>query len=239
LLTGTIAGLERGARVEGPVLDALCNALQTLFDYPESELRAVHLQAAPLELVVELDRLAYTPGFSPQSGRWQPAQLADLLTYLPAASPLALYGRALIWVYLAAVLHAQPARCHQFDPRLGWVTPTAVRITTGRGSPQFNWSQRPLSGGETLLEVTFAGEHYLDYAELKSVQAPALTGTGGLILSGRLPLWLLTGLALAYRPFVAWLAVDYPPLAQAVVVAANDNSAYRPGDVVSRQTDAG
>jgi CRISPR-associated protein Csx3 len=220
LLTGTIAGLVRGERIEGPVVAALCDALQTLFDYPESELRTAHLQAAPLELVVELDRLAYTPGFSPQSGRWQPAQLADLLTYLPAATPLALYGRAPIWVYMAAMVHARPARCHQFDPRLGWVAPTPVQLARGRVSRQIDWVQRLLPGGETLLEVNFAGEPYLDYSELKRVRAPAYSGAGGLIISGRPPMWLLTGLALAYCKTTPWLAVNYPPLGQAVVVAA-------------------
>lgn len=220
LLTGTIAGLERGTHAEGPMVNALCDALQRLFDYPDRDLRAVHFRNAPLELVMKLDRLAFTPGFSPASGRWRPDQLPDLLRHLPAATPLALYGRSPIWVYMAVMIHASPARCYQFDPRLGWVTPTPVQLTRGKASRHFNWSPRLLPGGATWLEITFAGEHYLDYYELKRVRAPAHSGADGLIISGRLPMWLLAGLALAYCKAAPWLAVYYPPGKVSVVVAS-------------------
>ena len=233
LLIGTIAGLERGTRAEGPMVNALCDALRRLFDYPDSDLRALHRRAVPVAMVdmVELDRLHATLGLSPHDGNWRAEQLPALLNYLPAATPLAFYGRAPIWVYMAAMIHARPSPSHQFDPRLGWVTPTPVQLSRGSASRHFNWSLRLLPGGETWLEITFAREHYLDYYELKRVRAPAHTEAGGLIISGRLPMWLLTGLALAYCTAAPWLAVYYPPSKVSVVVSSQ-SAAHPVGRII-------
>nr|HMN29802.1 CRISPR-associated protein Csx3 [Caldilineaceae bacterium] len=77
--------------------------------------------------------------------------------------------------------------------------------------------------------------HYLDYGELDSLQAPVPAGTGGVVLSGRPPFWLLTGLAIAYFRMVPWLAVFYPPLNRAIVVFSRD-PAYQLGQTVQART---
>ena len=64
LLTGVIAGLNRHDAVANPVVDALTAQLSSLFAANQGELRRRHLQDAPVELAVDLDRLALTLGWS-------------------------------------------------------------------------------------------------------------------------------------------------------------------------------
>jgi CRISPR-associated protein Csx3 len=231
-LSGMIAGLERGHTINGPMIEALANQVAALLAYPEAELRAAHLRAAPAEfLVVEVDRMGRTLGLEPESHRWQPHQLPRLLDYLPAATPLALYGRAPNWVYTAAALHAYPATCTHFDPRLGWVTPLQVILRANPCSDQVQWSQR-LSLPYCCLDVTFTTEHFLDHTEVNPLQAPDITLEHGLVISGKLPYWLLIGLVVAYWPVTPWLAIYYPPLNQAVVVASRHPD-YQVGQLVA------
>jgi len=72
---------------------------------------------------------------------------------------------------------------------------------------------------------------YLDYDQALNLSAPTPEPGLGVVLSGKLPHWLYTGLALAYRA-APWVAVYQPQLGCAVV-AYSAGPAYAVGDCVS------
>lgn len=57
---------------------------------------------------------------------------------------------------------------------------------------------------------------YLDYDKLQGAAIPVIASERGVILDGKLPYWLWTGLALAYRA-APWLAVYQPQVGDVVV----------------------
>ncbi len=211
VLEGTLKGLERGSRADGPAFEALVARLADLFRAASHGLRRRHLESAPIELVVDLDRLARSLGRDPI--RWQPEELPTVLDHLPPGEPLALYGRGPNWLYAATAAHTLPAPFWLFDARLGWVEAPAIRCGP---SPALN--------SLVLLEVSaldawmlsfFLPSAYLDItdADRLAVPPPLKRGT---ILSGKLPLWLWAALARSLE--APWVAVTQPQLPGAVVV---------------------
>jgi CRISPR-associated protein Csx3 len=232
ILRGQIHGLVRQQRVAGPMLQALATRLARLFAYTPAELREAHLEAAPAELVVEIDRLGRTLGLVRAAEvRWEPADLPPLLAYLPPGEALASYGRGPNWLYLALALHAAPQPFYQFDARLGWVQPPQVQIGAVAASGPLHYEQTRLPDGHLLTIRTAQQSKYLDYHEVAGIAAPPIAQELGLVLSGPLPHWLMTGMALAYqqRP---WLAIFQPPLGAAVVVGSHD-AAHPVGSLIA------
>lgn len=217
ILYGRIAGLERGVQVEGLVFNALLTRVRNLFGYASAELRQMHLQLAPTELVVEADRLGAALGLGADAHRWQPQDLPKLLDYLPKHEPLSLYGRGPAWLYAALSLHAGSAPFYQFDPRLGWVTPSSVQPGDDCASPLLIWQVLPQTNCQ-LIDFTIT-DTYLDYEDSHGLPIPALAAGQGVVISGRLPHWLTTGIALAYGQ-QPWVALYQPPLGRGVVVAS-------------------
>jgi CRISPR-associated protein Csx3 len=239
ILTGTITGLRPDRRTCGPVFAALVERLAGLFAYDATELRYMHLSAAPAETTVDLDRLARSLGvpFVGEKASWEPQHLPAVLNYLPENVPLAVYGRGPNWLYAALALLAYPADFYQFDVRLGWITPPRLSI----GSPLAEMPlQATAAEGQThlsytVLTFTIPGI-YLDYSTAigtpgrPSLAVPPVSPDQGLVLNGKLPLWLWTALAIAYHD-VPWLAVYQPQQGQAVVVASRQ-AELLPGQVV-------
>lgn len=235
-LRGTLAGLrwtrasqnKRTARtavtLRHPLFLTLVERLAQLFDHDEVAIRQAHLDAAPVETVVDLERLARALRI-PHRGEqahWLPDHLPAVLDYLPDQVPLGLYGRGPNWLYAALALLAHPAEVWQYDARLGWVRPARTNVrTAGPGDPRL---RAAVTKDERCTFVSFdLPLAYLDYLDAEGLPVPAVDGSRGLILSGKLPHWLLTGLALAYRqacPDAPWLAVYHPQLEGAVVVWA-------------------
>ncbi len=221
LVTGTLAGLERGGAASGPAFDALTARLAALFPSVDA-LRSRHLAAAPaeIELVVDLDRLACTLGYSKpgQALRWLPEQVAGLLEYLPAATPLAVYGRGTAWIQAALARLAWPERYYSFDSRLGWVAALPLPLGRPGGTAALRFTVH-----EKADVVVVSGElpaHYMDYSELDQVSAPGVAADKGVVLSGKLPYWLFTSLAISYQA-APWLAVYQPTLDGSVVIASS------------------
>ncbi len=227
VLRGTIIGLERGTTASGPVFDALVDRLAALFAYEREELRHAHCTLAPVETVIDLDRLAHTLGTEPT--HWEPQHLLRLLDYLPQATPLGLYGRGPNWLYAAVALLAYPAPFYQFDVRLGWVTPPTLR-------PGLPAADAPLQAHPQAqanhIHLTFTiPRAYIDYTEAEGLAVPLVPLGQGLVLSGKLPLWLWTALALAYRD-VPWLAVYQPQEGGQAIVVSSHISELSPGHLV-------
>ncbi|MBC7222968.1 MAG: hypothetical protein H5T59_01605 [Anaerolineae bacterium] len=231
VLRGVITGLERGTTATGPTFDALVERLCLLFAYSPEEIRHAHMAQAPVETVVDLDRLARAVGADPL--HWQPGDLPAVLRYLPSRKPLALYGRGPSWLYAAVALAADPAPFYQFDVRLGWVTPGVPALGSAEAAGPLFVEVKPRKD-HARLEVSIPGE-YLDYAEAQRAIVPRAPSGQGIVLSGKLPLWLWTGLALAYRR-APWLAVYQPQQAQHAVVVHSRARGVRPGDLVTSAT---
>jgi CRISPR-associated protein Csx3 len=214
-LQGTIAGLDRVAPRLGVTFDALVERLRQLFDYDAQELRGLHLAEAPaeIELLVDLDRLADSLGADHL--QWEPRSLPQVLDYLPAATPLALYGRAPAWLYAAIARHVWPADLWQFDARLGWVRTPALRVLAAPSQAIWETSLRS-ADGHLRLEFTSHDRH-LDLNLVAHLPVPPIPSDQGLILSGKLPQWVWTALVRTYHE-QPWLAVFAPREQRAVVV---------------------
>jgi CRISPR-associated protein Csx3 len=213
VLRAHLTGLERHCQLRGAVFDAVVACAAAYLREPEAVLSHHNLSLAPTELAVDLPVLAQQLG---AAGKWTPDLLPKLLDYLPADADLSLYGRGPNWLFAAVAAHTQREAFYQFDARLGWVKPVRVVVGAAPG----DWlgltvEQRP---GFQLLKMELP-RYYLDYAACAQTGAPTADPDQGLVLWGKAPHWLLTGMARAYRQ-QPWLAVFQPQLQQAVVVAA-------------------
>jgi CRISPR-associated protein Csx3 len=68
--------------------------------------------------------------------------------------------------------------------------------------------------------------------ETEGLVVPPIPPDQGVVLSGKLPLWLYTALALIYAPCTSWLAVYQPHLRDESVVVCSRNPGLSPGDQV-------
>jgi CRISPR-associated protein Csx3 len=217
VLRGTLRDLHRHALARGPALDALVGRLARLFAYTPAELRRAHLANAPVEITVELDRLKRALGIGGDPVVWEPYSLPGAIEYLPRGVPLALYGRGPNWLYAALALLAYPAQLWLFDVRLGWVLPPRIsQGHTASGAALQVAVQRETDRTHLAFSLPRA---YIDWLEAQDLCVPPVLSEEGVVLSGKLPHWLITGIALAYH-HARWLAVYQPQLQGAVVVHA-------------------
>ena len=216
VLRGMISGLERGLDAAGPAFEALVERLAVLLARDAEELYRLHESRCPVEMVIHLGRLARTLGLSVEGPnvKWEPRHLPMILEYLPEATPLALYGRGPNWLYAAVALWAAPAPLVQFDPRLGWVQAVSLRMQEAQPTDPLLIQCYSTS---TFLLLQISSPPTLDYSQIGTLTVPSLPGGWGVVLSGKLPLWLYTSLALTYRA-APWVAVYQPQLERAVVV---------------------
>lgn len=221
VLRGIITGLERHEHAAGPTFDVLVDRLSTILYFDPDELYRIHENTCPVELVIHLDRLARTFGvpFAGKKPRWAPQHVLAVLDYLPEAVPLALYGHSPAWIYAAVALLAAPTDFCQFDPRLGWVRAKSLQLASlePEAALQFQYYE----GADYVHLAGFLPLAYVDYSELETLGAPPIPPGSGVILSGKLPQWLYTSLALTYRA-APWIAVYQPQIKQAVIVYSAD-----------------
>jgi CRISPR-associated protein Csx3 len=215
VLCGTLTGLRRHTLAQGPAFDALVERLARLFDYAPSQLRHSHMSSAPVEITVELDRLNRALGAGGDPVVWAPTSLPGAIEYLPRGVPLGIYGRGPNWLYAALALLANPAPLWLFDVRLGWVQPP--RIDRGQPGAALRVDVQR-HAGHTRLDFSLP-RAYVDYSEAQDLRVPSVPPDQGIVLAGKLPHWLLTGIALVYQD-APWLAVYQPQLDNAVVVHA-------------------
>ncbi len=228
MIEGTLSGLARHTQVQGSLFNVLVERIHVLFTaYSAQELRQEHYQSAPGE-VINLN--AFLQTHVPQSGRWEPWIIQRLLATLPSHTPVAIYGRGTNWLYGALVDASFPQYFYQFDPRIGWVAPPGLTIGTAteQAVSIALWEDK----GATVLSARLVDD-YLDYAEADKLIFPSLSSKKGVILNGKLPLWLVTALVHLYNTVVGvpWVACYSPQLESAVVVASHVTT-HAPGDLV-------
>ncbi|RMG98365.1 MAG: hypothetical protein D6706_07270 [Chloroflexi bacterium] len=222
IICGELAGLERGQLAEGPVVTAVLDKLAQLFAYTQEELTTIHLSQAPVELTLDLPRLARTLGSTDEN--WQPEQLPELLNYLPQGKPLAAYGRAPNWIYGALAGLSMPAPFWLWDARLGWVEPPVLPFTATE--IQDGWeTQVTETGNYVHLAIATHGQ-YLDITEPEEMPLPDLPGSSqrGLVVSGKIPHWIVTAVIRQFMTRFPWTAVYHPVLQKGVVVTGLKNA---------------
>ncbi len=230
VLQGTLTGLNRNTIVHGPLFELLVERVASLFSsYSSEELKKGHLASAPAEAeVVDLD--AFLQVWAPESKRWEPWMIVPLLNELTTDAPLAIYGRATNWLYGALAAQFGMESFYQFDSRLGWVSPPSLHV----GTPVMPTVRVDLRQGDkaTVLDV-YLVHHYLDYTEAEELSFPPTPTERGLIVNGKIPLWLVTALVRLYNEMgVAWIACHQPQLGGAVVVTSRSTN-HVPGDLIS------
>ena len=232
-VTGTISGLERGSVVIGAVFDALVEKVTQCFSYTEEELTLAHLERAPVELTLNLPALAHT--LNADDGYWRPDHLPALLAYLPEQTPLAIYGRAPNWIYTALALHAFPAPVWLFDARLGWIEPPNLPVGSEKNGNyvQHGWQPTVKEQHDYLRLDMNTQSQYLDMEFPEGLPLPLLYKKSGLILSGKIPNWLLLAAARQLSLDYDWLAVYQPQLNGYVVVAHTDSEMI--GEILPRE----
>ncbi len=229
ILKGTLANLERGIPAQGALFDALVERITSLFaSYSLAELEQAKLALAPAEFPVNLDPLLRK--LDPRASAWTPAMLKRLSGELPRNKTLAIYGRGPGWLYamLAAYTAQQPF--YQFDPRIGWLSPPALKMGAQPSSEEITIQLRAYQDAH-ILSIRINTD-YLDHLQAEQLTFPSLPAGRGVIIDGKIPHWLLTALVRLYaQADMAWIACHQPELKSAVVIASRD-PAHAPGDMI-------
>jgi CRISPR-associated protein Csx3 len=217
ILEGTLTGLERHVTTppEGPLFPALVDRIASLFNsYSPQDLERVFFEQAPTELLVDLYSSLHT--LAPSATRWEPEMLEPFLASLPAHTPMSVYGAGPLWLYAALAAYAEQEVFYQFDPRIGWIRPIPLSISTAQ-FPEIS-VQTQVYDDVSVLSLNIVPKH-LDYFQPEAAPFPPVPTDRGLIISGVTPLWLLTSLVCLYKEAgVAWIACYYPPSKRAIVV---------------------
>ncbi|MBO0792119.1 MAG: hypothetical protein J2P36_14395 [Ktedonobacteraceae bacterium] len=229
VIKGTFAGLERGSLMHGPLFDALVERITLLFtSYSLEDLEKTQLAMAPVDLVANLD--SFLQRWAPYTRRWERKMIPRLLAELPAETPLAVYGSGPNWLYGTLAAHAGQQPFYQFDPRIGWIAPPLLLLNTNT-VPEVQ-VELHLHEQATVLSTHVVSDH-LDYLQADHLPFPPIPIERGLILDGRLPLWLITALIRLYqKEGVAWIACRQVQLEGAVVVSSR-TATFVPGDLIS------
>ena len=228
ILEGSITKLNRGRIADGLIFETLLARVKALFHYDEEELFRTHEVQAPVDLVVDIARLYRRLNPDQPGTTWQPLDLLKVLEDLPRDTPLALYGIGPAWLYAAVACHIAPNSFYQFDARRGWVKPASLITATDGKSPLAVTTR----DAETFLYLHLdILQDYLDFADEITVALPPASTKKGIILSGKLPNWLYTGLVLFYQQ-APWVAIYYPHSNQGVIVSVDE---HNPGGWVAGQ----
>ena len=240
VVTGTITGLERPKRfkpLHDEVLEVLFERIKKLFlTLSDTEREKLHLGTAPTESF-PVHLLRYLRRLAPGQKDWFPDLIDPLLSELSAQqAPLALYERAPNWLYGLLALHGdlhQPL--YQFDPRFGWVTAPELHASPSVQTPQeiIDLEVNDKRKGVWMLTVLLK-DGYVDYeTDAEDLIFPDPPSNCGVIINGKLPLWLFTSLARFYaRRNVPWIALNYARETQAYIIYSQVEE-YVLGDTVS------
>ncbi len=225
-LRGVLVGLERGASaVGGPVFEALVESLARLFGKFQEGLQAEHSRRAPQGARL-LDAISLLGRIRPGAERWRPEDLASLSAVLPRRQPLALYGRAPVWVVAAMAVAAWPQPFYLFDVRYGWVQSAQIVPADAGQRPLVTVRRQKARTGWVRL-VFRLDRAEIPYMPQVAMGLPPLAASEGVILDGKLPFWLMAGLARFYAGRGARVAVFQPAINAAVCVTCGRASAWR------------
>ena len=209
MITGTFLSPERSFVERETLFDCLIERVTSLFStYSHEELAKIHVRQAPGELVLHLSTLLQT--LAPGAESWEPCMLPAVLEYIPARTPLSVYGQGPQWLYAALAAYANVDDFYQFgscflpeDVSSGWVaSPPLLLSTTTRSKVHITYTR-----GDEDGRLTVEMSNTLDYLQASSLPFPPIPSHLGLILTGSMPTWLLTAVVRLYvRVGVPWIA---------------------------------
>ncbi len=229
-LRGTLTGLHPDRDRGGVCFTALLDLIVAHMNYAPEELFRAHERAAARDLVLDLGQplLPSQPLDTPVY--WNPSDIPELLAGIDPNEPLALYGRAPVWLYAALAHFTQPVPI-LFTPTRGWVTPPAI-VDVAATSPDMplDWQQQRIAAFDDAVWLQFQiTQAYLDDDQAMPFGVPTIPPGTGIILDGKLPAWLYAALVRHYT-HAAWLAVRYPSLG--AIVVASQHADYPLGRVL-------
>jgi CRISPR-associated protein Csx3 len=224
VIKGTITGLQARERIHNEVFEAVLERVKQHFSsFNDDELEKIHLDSALLEDIVHLPQ--QLAAIAPDTDEWAADMLQQLLARVPSQRAIAVYGRAPNWVYGALALHTGTQLFRQFDARLGWVTLPLL------GTPSSGQSLRSLIyikeeyRDDAYIILIHPVHNYLDHREADQLVFPEPPTDRGVVVTGKLPLWLFTALARFYaQRNVPWIALNDARDNRPVVVYSNVTS---------------
>lgn len=206
-IKGTITGLKRGARIHGRVFDALLEEVIRLFEPYANKLEKFHLDTAQIQPAVNLPK--ELRALAPDTDEWTTDRLQPLLATLSAQTAMAVYGHAPNWVYGALAVHASTQAFQQFDARLGWVTPPELQASASEQGSESLIYIKEENHNDAYVILIHPIHNYLDHREADQLLFPEPPPHRGVVVSGKLPLWLFTALARFYvERNVPWIALN-------------------------------
>lgn len=214
VLRGVISGLDRAQPCPGSLFELLAERVQGICSYDYETLALQHQLGAPEGAVVVDERhLARRLGvaWSGQTPWWRPEDLARLGEALPSGQPIALYGRGPVWLTAAIAALNAPAPVWVFDARhYGWLRPATVTVGAERANAQFSLEVRRAADHQRLVFQLLPEHHVLTP---RPVFVPPVDARLGVVLDGKMPKWLWSGLARALCGH-PWLAAYEPRTGQ-------------------------
>ncbi len=175
-----------------------------------------------------LDKEPASPVPSASSWSLTYAMLPQLAAEFSQNTAIAVYGPGSNWLYGMLVAFAQ--EFYQFDPRIGWLSPPHIRLGSEPGREDV--TIKTLAYPDALrLSISLKTE-YLDHLQADQLLFPPVSAHLGVIIDGKLPLWLVTALVRLYQKAGApWIACYQPKLQGAVILFSHVLS-YKVGDVI-------
>lgn len=227
-LMADIANLERGrTSFDSHVVDVLVQRICAILGHSDQEITEQHIQNAPLKSAVDLITLGQSIGVA--GNRWDPRHLQLLASRLRPSKAVAYYGRGPVWLYGFLAAHHHSAEFWQFDARLGWIQPPSLTMTST--ADQAAWQEEIDSRSDYTIVKYLTASEYLSIRSPDEYPIQSLATNRGVILSGKLPFWLLTALVKQYQQHHPWIAC-YQPQVGAVIVSTTSNRRHI-GDVIA------
>ncbi|MGB1252993.1 MAG: CRISPR-associated protein Csx3, partial [Candidatus Promineifilaceae bacterium] len=157
--------------------------------------------------------------FGASVDQWVRTMLPKLSVRITAGQPLAVYGRAPNWVYSMLAAHADQTNFWQFDSRLGWIQPPPV-YWSEQATQSAPWEEVFVSSESHTVVNLITGSKFLAIDGTQPFVVSRPPTHLGIILYGKLTLWLFTALTRHFQTDYPWVAC-YQPSVGAVVVATN------------------
>lgn len=222
-----------------PAFDQLASSIRNVFVSSAANLRQHHLQNCPAGFRawdIEEMAAACNVELDPVKGFWwSPSNLAALLNRLGNGDSIAWYGRSPAWVTAAVAAHALPAACRVFDPRYEeWpliqeYPCESAKVARSRRATQ-DENDSPLEVSHISVEalhILFVQirDSWLEPINRSRIVLPELEKTRGVIISGKLPVWLFADLTVTYvNAGLPWVATYDANTHKSIVVASRSDS---------------
>jgi hypothetical protein len=190
-IRGVQTGLERGQRVDGPVIEAVVNRLLDMIGRPQ-------LSPGEAEATINFGRIASALGIPEPPGSmgfrpWHASAVRALAREGLDAAVTRAWGGVRAWVATLAAVEAKAAEVYAI--RVGYV-PIPELTLAAAPSGQLTWSVSEVDG-QQLVSFEIPGNR-LDACCLPEIQPPAVVPDATVVLSGRGPHWLTAAVARAY-----------------------------------------